>query len=456
VTVPANIAAEKATLGAILLDNRQLGSVAGVVSEGDFSIIPHQLVFRAMLAVAEKGEPIEAVTIITELGSSGTRAIGGAIVLSTLSDATGAPSSASLYAAQVRDCAIKRRALVAADKIKNLLQCDDVDPESVTELAASIGEVRTIGRKKDKKLHTLAAGVSSALAGLKEFASGDNSNRIQFGIPKIDRALRGGMIPGGLYVFGAPSGGGKTTVMQHIAVNCARTRGPVLFSSPEMALWELAEREVIRMSGVPLDRRGPWCSHAENIDAEALHVRAACQIESEKLPIYCLDEIDAGMSDIVAKARTIPGIRLVIIDYAQEVAKMSSSIQRYLAVGDVGKDAIRLGKQLGCPVLIASQVNVFRHGKTLEYSFRESSKLEHKAHAALIMELKRSEMPNQNGYFDVESARIFAKKNRSGPMFSAEIEYEPSTYRISEKRYKSTVWTPTERYEDDEETGPTY
>ena len=102
-------------------------------------------------------------------------------------------------------------------------------------------------------------------------------------------------------------------------------------------------------------------------------------------------------------------------------------------MGEVGKDAIVLGKTLGVPVLVASQVNVNKDGGDLEYAFRETKDLEHRAHCSMIMEVKRSKMPNKYGYYDIESARVFARKNRSGAVFSVDLDYNPALFTIGNK-----------------------
>jgi len=443
--LPSSHDAEKAILGAVMLDNRVLRDVIAGLGIDDFYHVAHRRIYAAMIDAGAGGGVIDAVTVGTRLSEAARREIGGVVYLSTLADNIGAVSGVSSYIAKVKELSTRRAAIVAAHRIIEACEKDDVDQSAVVEQIGKIRAVESIGTGKSQTVK-LASGVGDALTGLKKFSDGNNSGKVPMGITKIDRAMRGGMIHGALYLLGAPSGAGKTTLLQSVAINCARACGPVLFVSPEMATWELSEREIIRISGFSMDSRGPWVENFEKrIEAETAHIEAACQIEKEGLDVHCIDDIDIDMSDICAKARTIKGIKLVIIDYAQEVADMSAKVARYLAVGDVGKDSIRLGKELSCPVLIASQVNVLKHGTQLEYSFRESQKLHHKAHTSMIMEVKRCETPNRNGYFDVESANIFAMKNRSGPMFNVQLNYEPAIFRIGEfKQPDTSPWTPGE------------
>lgn len=301
---------------------------------------------------------------------------------------------------------------------------------------------------KDESPRTrlLAHSLPGALASLARYSSGDHADRVPLGIKKVDQALRGGMIRGGLYLLGAPSGHGKTTLLQGVAAECARRRGPVLFVSPEMSGEELAEREIIRKSGVPMIKRAPWLPDEERRAAVEAHQMAAVTIGREELPVHVVEDVEITMGDVLERAAAITGLRLVIIDYAQEVADRASSVARYLAVGEVGKDSIAMGKELGIPVIVASQVNVSKTDKgSLEYAFRETKDLENRSHASMIMEVKRSSVANQHGYHPVESTRIFARKNRSGPLFDVRLNYKPDLYLITD--YEEGVWSPAHRDE---------
>lgn len=438
VNIPNDKEAERAVLGAIMIDNKRLSEIVSIIGIDDFYTIGNRLIFESMLSAAHDGDPIDPVTVGTRLSGADRKVIGGVGTLGTLADNIGAVSSVSVYAHRVKNCAIRRRAMDAAEKMLKVCASENIDAAEVSELSECFRDVAELSGGQRTKTLKLASGIEVALSGLKRFASGDHSDRVQIGIPKIDWAMRGGMIPGALYLIGAPPGGGKTTLLQNVAVNCARSRGPVLFVSPEMATWELSEREIIRRSGVPLDGRGPWVQWTEQQENEALHIKAACDIEKEGIDVHCIDE-QSTMSDVSSRARSIKGLKLIIIDYAQEIANPDPRVARYLAVGAVGHDAIRIGKELNCPVAVASQVNKSQKG---DYTFRESGDLHQRAHVSMIMESKRSETPNRNGYFEIESTKIFSMKNRSGPMFSVPVDYEPATYRIGEYKTESMVWTP--------------
>lgn len=288
------------------------------------------------------------------------------------------------------------------------------------------------GKKRLTPIIRLSERIPQALESLKKYSAGDYRDRVPIGITRVDRALRGGMMPGAVYLIGAPPGHGKTSLLSQIGVLTARNRGPVLIVSPEMQAEELVEREIIHASGAPLHGRGPWLPPEARAFTERVHEESAVSMTMEDLPVFFYDEMAVTMADISKHAASIDGLRLVIVDYAQEVADRSSTA-RYLAVGEVGAEAISLGRKYHCPVLIASQVNVTKgeHGER-DYSFRETKDLEQRAHCSMIFEIKRSDAVNEHGYHSVESAKIFARKNRSGPLFDIPVRYDPELFGISD------------------------
>jgi len=307
--------------------------------------------------------------------------------------------------------------------------------EDAADFKGSLYDLKSIIDKASgvRSANLIADSVDAAINSLARYCNNDTSDRVPTGLNKLDQALRGGMMQGALYLLGAPSGHGKTTLLQCIAVNCARARGPVLFVSPEMSGAELAEREVVRVSGISVNEIAPWKHPNDKIPKLAQIEEVAKNIKKERIPIHIVDDTDITMVEIGKLAERIENIKLVIVDYAQEIANRSTTSARYLAVGEVGKDAIVLGKTLGVPVLVASQVNVNKDGGDLEYAFRETKDLEHRAHCSMIMEVKRSKMPNKYGYYDIESARVFARKNRSGAVFSVDLDYNPALFTIGNK-----------------------
>lgn len=286
---------------------------------------------------------------------------------------------------------------------------------------------------KVKRIRALWEGAKSALEEMDRYSAGDFSDRATTGLKDLDKRLRGGLRGGQVTLLGAPTGAGKTSLVQIVAVAAARQeRGAVLFVSPEMSLESLAEREIIRQAGVDLWKRSPdfWDKQQKQECMDA-HAYAAAKIYSEKLPILVLEELEITMDGIEAAARDAGKLALIVIDYAQYVAGDGSDDQRsrYLQVGAVAERSVELAIKLNVPVLIASQVNVSKEGNRRSYTFRESQILEHKAHTVLILDVQWVE---ENDVRKPERADIICTKNRGFMTFRLQVNYQPELYNITD------------------------
>jgi len=287
------------------------------------------------------------------------------------------------------------------------------------------------------RCRVLADGIKPALSELDRFTMGDFSDRVPTGLATLDRRLRGGLRGGELVLLGAPTGSGKTTLVQQLAVAAARGSGrSVLFVSPEMSIEQLAEREIVRESRRELWDRNPWLNAGPLRDScVGDHARAAAEIYAERLPIMVFDRTDVTMLDIIDVAGEIENLGLVVIDYAQQVASDTPNVPRYLLVGDVGSRGVELALKHDVPVIVASQVNTIKEGRSKMYTFRETQILEHKASVVLILDVEWAEV---NGIRRPEKAEIVCTKNRSGPTFRLDVSYEPRLFRIYESDAQSS------------------
>lgn len=276
----------------------------------------------------------------------------------------------------------------------------------------------------------LHEGIREAMRRLDAFDAGDFSDLVQTGIQSLDRRLEGGMRAGEVTLLGAPAKGGKTTLVQQI-VSSAAMGGPVLLVSPEMGLPALAEREVVRRSGSRKWDRRPWGHVPETLKeyARNAHGLAAARMVAEAMPIMVLDRTETTMADVEAAAAAIPGLRLVAIDYAQQVAgELDERKPRYMQVGEVATRSVVLAERLQIPVLVASQVNESKEGRGhRSYTFRETAILEHKAHTVLIFEIEWAEEALVR---TVVSATVVCTRSRSTAAFRLPVRYDPALYRI--------------------------
>jgi replicative DNA helicase len=134
---PHNLEAEEAVLGAILTAGRLLVEVAGVVEEGDFYRPAHRAIWRAMLRLADRGEPTDPVTVLGELDDGGELAdVGGGPFLHTLVQAVPTVANAGHYAQLVAETARRRQVIDLGIRLAH----SDADPVVLAHLAGELAD----------------------------------------------------------------------------------------------------------------------------------------------------------------------------------------------------------------------------------------------------------------------------------------------------------------------------
>ena len=117
-TLPHNLEAEKSVLGAILIHNDAFNSAAEVIDSRDFFRDAHRRIFDRMIALSERGDAIDFVTLKEELSRAGELdEVGGPAYIASLAD--GVPRSANVeyYAKIVKEKSTLRSLIHSANKI---------------------------------------------------------------------------------------------------------------------------------------------------------------------------------------------------------------------------------------------------------------------------------------------------------------------------------------------------
>src|SRR5260370_1048770 len=141
--LPVSVESEKAALGAVLLDPKQLATVLQFASIEDFSLSSHRDILRTMISLDDEGVPPDLVTVATELGQTNKlESTGGGVYIAGLIDGVPDRPNPEAYAAKIHDLA-RARALHAAAA----LACSSI------EQGESIDEV--LGRLQQRELELI-------------------------------------------------------------------------------------------------------------------------------------------------------------------------------------------------------------------------------------------------------------------------------------------------------------
>jgi replicative DNA helicase len=427
---PQNLEAEQSVLGAMLIDREGILAAAEHLRPADFYRDAHQKIFRAMLALTDRGEPVDLITLVEELRQRNQlEATGGLTYLTTLANMVPTAANVGYYARIVRDKAVLRSLISASARIaaRAFDAAGDAD-DILDEAEQTIFEVsrRTnqqgFARIKDvlkdtfdriDRLWTNKGGVTGISTGFRDL------DEITCGLQNSD-----------LIIIAARPSMGKTTlalnIAQHIAVN---DRQPVAVFSLEMSKEQLVQRLL--------------CAQAE-IDAQRLRRGFLSDDDYPKLtraagplseaPLFIDDTAAISVMEMRAKARRLKaehGLAAVFVDYLQLMRGNEKSENRQQEISAISRSLKALAKELNVPVVALSQLSraVEQRDKKRPVlsDLLESGGIE--ANADLVAFIYRE------GYYKREienrfETEIIIAKQRNGPVGTVSLYFQENYNRF--------------------------
>ena len=299
---PHNLEAEESTLGAMMVSEAAIDPVMGEarLNAEDFYRGRHGTIYAAIHELYERNEPVDALTVAELLRSQGKlEEVGGQDAINTLAATTPVPGNAGHYAQIVKQNAMLRRLLGAAQQIQQSVHGREGDPQDLVE-QAEVLLFKVARAEQAGDFSKLEAILDSELSKLDKLASGETQmTGTPSGFKKLDE-ITGGFQPGNLIVLAARPAMGKSSLVCNIAENVAwKTKRPVAFFSLEMSETELAHRFIASRARIPSDRL-----RKGNVQKDWNKVLKACN-ELAEAPLYIDDSSDLSMLDLRAKCRRL-------------------------------------------------------------------------------------------------------------------------------------------------------
>jgi len=350
-TQPYDDDAERATLGAILLNREALIVIAPILAADDFYLPKHGDIYTAMLHLYQQRTPPDVRTVAAELKQrQKLETCGGAAYLLGLMDAPATSHHAPAYARIVADLAMRRRLIRAAERIAVI---GYEQPNAMEAYAQASAALTAAGdhRGGGDYVH-----VADTLNILMERMERGETRGVATGLNDLD-ALTGGLYPGDLTILAGRPGHGKTSAAMSIADYVARQGMPVLFLSLEMAREELVQRLLAMYTRVPANAQRRQALTPEHIDALT---RGMAKIST--LPLHIDDNRGVTIADIrartLAAAHRMHGIGLLIVDY---IGLITTSIRggqnAAQAIGEISRGLKILAREIDAPILALAQLN---------------------------------------------------------------------------------------------------
>ncbi|MFY7064994.1 replicative DNA helicase [Nocardiopsis changdeensis] len=355
-TPPHDIQAEQGVLGGMLISKDAITQVVEIIRSADFYRPAHQIIYDAIVDLFSRGEPVDIVSVNAELTKRGESArVGGALYLTTLTNAIPTAANAGYYAKIVSDRAVLRRLVEVGTRIAQIGYAGDGEVDDLVDHAQA--EIYKVAEKRTGEDYVpLADIMPGALDEIEAISSHDGTlTGVPTGFADFD-ALTNGLHPGQMIIIAARPAVGKST----LALDFARAASikhdmTAVFFSLEMGRNEIVMRLLSAEARVPLHtmRSGlmtddDWARLARRMG------------EVANAPLFIDDSPNMSMMEIRAKCRRLKqqhDLKLVIVDYLQLMSSPGRVESRQQEVSEMSRSLKLLAKELEVPVVALSQLN---------------------------------------------------------------------------------------------------
>ncbi|MBR46490.1 MAG: replicative DNA helicase [Rhodospirillaceae bacterium] len=374
-TLPHNLEAEQALLGAVLINNEALNQVAAFLEPGHFYLPVHGRVFEAVLKMVERGQIASPVTLKHYFDHDDSLSeVGGAQYLARLAGSAVTIINAEHYGRAIYDLAMRRELISIGEEMVNEAYDASLDESAVEQIENSEQKLFNLAEEGGAEggFRAFHAPLREAVDMITQACKRDgNLSGSTTGFIDMDKLL-GGLHASDLIILAGRPGMGKTALATNIAFNAAQAlkqekdeHGNIVaehgakvgFFSLEMSAEQLATRILAERSEISSEK----LRKGELTDNEFSKVVRASQ-EIESLPIYIDDTPALSVAGLRARARRLKrqhGLSLVIVDYLQ-LMRPSSSMRlnnRVQEVSEITQGLKALAKELDLPVLALSQLS---------------------------------------------------------------------------------------------------
>jgi len=449
-SLPQNIAAEKALLGAVFVDNRAYERVSEFLRGEHFALPQHGRIFDACARMIERGQIADPVTLRALFEADQQLAdIGGPAYLMELAAAAVGIINAGEYGRLVYDLHLKRQLIALGEDVVNEAFAAGVEDSADRQIEAA-----------EQRLYDLAA-TGSYEGGFKRFRDSLEAaitlaeaahkregklSGIGTGLDDIDQLL-GGLHHSDLLILAGRPSMGKTALATNIAFNAAYTHkqtggqeGAVVgFFSLEMSAEQLAARVISEQTQISSDRMRKGALSRDEFNrlvaaAQALH----------ELPLFIDDTPALSVSQLRTRARRLKrqhNLGLAVIDYLQLIAPGAGSRHdsRVQEISEITRGLKTLAKELNIPVLALSQLSRAveqREDKRPQLSdLRESGTIEQDSD--VVMFIFRPE-------YYLERGEPQQRVDESGDRFAE--RHQSWEQRLAEARNKAEIIVAKQRH----------
>ncbi len=413
---PQNLEAERAILGAVMIDGDAMMNVTDILRPDHFYKEAHKEIFDAALTLYQDGEPVDLVTVGELLKRRKTlEAAGGRAYLGELTGAVVSTANVEQYARIVEEKSVLRSLIKASSEIVEEGYSSERETGEILEDAEK--KIFDISQKRQHKNVThIREVLDRNLAHIQELSKQVGELRgITTGFADLNQ-LTSGLQKSDLIIIAARPSMGKTAFALNIAVNAAKAGGKVLLFSLEMSEELLTERMLSAESLVEIKKL-----REGNLEEEEFQKLSDGSERLNGLEIYIDDTPGIAPTVIKNKCKRMimekKGLDLVVIDYLQLMSMEGKTENRTLEISALTRYLKQLAREIDCPVVVLSQLSRSVEARTdkrpVLSDLRESGSIEQDAD--LVMFLYREEYYKKEESTRPGECDIIIAKHRNGP-----------------------------------------
>ena len=355
---PQAVQLEEAVLGALMLDRDALPMVMDILRPESFYTEGHQLIYRAVIRLFERSNPVDLLTVTEELKKSGDlEKAGGGYYLVELTHRVASAANIEYHARIIAQKHIQRELIrVSTNVIRDAYE-DTTDVFNLLDDAEK-GLFATTQNNLSRSYESMGSLSSKVLKQIEELTQkGDGLTGVPTGFTDLDR-LTSGWQPSDLVIVAARPGMGKTSMVLAVALNAARDfgKGVALFSL-EMASTQLVQRLI----SMEAEIAGSKMRNGKLEDYEWQQLQTTVERLSN-VPIFIDDTPAINIFELRAKCRRMKqqhDIQMVIIDYLQLMTGSTEGKggNREQEIASISRALKSLAKELNIPVIALSQLS---------------------------------------------------------------------------------------------------
>jgi replicative DNA helicase len=412
--------AEQAVLSAMLIDQDAILRATEHVDDTMFYREGHRRIFRAMVAISERGDVVDPLTLSDELQRRGELdASGGKDYIGFLVDAVPTSANVEYHAKIVREKALLRRLIEAStDIVAEAFDARQTAGDLLDHAESRIFEIsQQRGREGFTRIKELLWPTMERIEALQR--GGKSITGVPSGFSDLDE-LTSGFQPSDLVVVAARPSMGKTAFILNIAQHAAIEHNvPVALFSLEMSKESLVQRMLTGEARVDAQKLRKGMLRDDDFPrlARAAGILAQAPIFIDDSPGITLLE----MRSAARRLRADANVGLVVVDYLQLIQSTVNAENRTQEISQISRSLKALAKELAVPVVALSQLSRATEQRTDKRpqlsDLRESGAIEQDAD--LVMFIYRQEMyegPTDKDGNSLEGrSEVIVGKQRNGP-----------------------------------------